>query len=269
MSVITILLAISVEQATKLTCCQNGTTLQLKETRPSIVFSLLSKLSVSKATGLDKISAKLLRVCPDLIADSLCSIFNRSINTGIFPEEWKCSKVVPLFKEGDRKDLNNYRPISIIPVVAKVFERIIYDQVNTFLVDNGLLSNSQSGFRHRHSTTTALLEATNEWAYNIERGNVNAVVFLDLKKAFDTVDHRILISKLHAYGIQGVASDWFKSYLSNCMQKCSVNGFLSHNQTLHCGVPQGTILGPLLFLIYINDLPNCLAHSKTRIYVCG
>ena len=249
-----------------LTCCQNGTTLQLKETRPSIVFSLLSKLSVSKATGLDKISAKLLRVCPDLIADSLCSIFYRSINTGIFPEEWKYSKVVPLFKEGDRKDLNNYPPISIIPVVAEVFERIIYDQVNTFLVDNWLLSNGQSGFRHRHSTTTALLKATNEWTYNIDRGNVNAVVFLDLKKALDTVDHRILLSKLHAYGIQGVASDWFKSYLSNRMQKCSVNGFLSHNQTLHCGVPQGTILGPLPFLIYINDLPNCLAHSKTRMY---
>ena len=113
----------------------------MKETRPSIVFSLLSKLSVSKATGLDKISSKLLRVCPDLIADSLCSIFNRSINTGIFREEWKCSKVVPLFKEGDRKDLN-YRPISIIPVVAKVFEKIIHDQVNSFLVDNGLLSDS-------------------------------------------------------------------------------------------------------------------------------
>ena len=101
----------------------------------------------------------------DLIADSLCSIFNRSINTGVFPEEWKCSNVVPLFIEGDRKDLNNYRPISIIPVAAKVFERIIHDQVNTFLVDNGLLSNSQSGFRHRHSRTTALLEAINEWAY--------------------------------------------------------------------------------------------------------
>ena len=111
--------------------------------RNKTIHSLLSKLSVSEATGLDKISARLLRVCPDLIADSLCSIFNRSINTGIFPEKWKCSKVVPLIKEGVRKDLNNYRPITIIPIVAKVFERIIYDQVNTFLVDNGLLFNSQ------------------------------------------------------------------------------------------------------------------------------
>ena len=155
----------------------------------------------------------------------------------------------------DCKDLNNYLPISIIPVVAKVFERIIHDQVNTLQVDNGLLSNSQSGFRHRHSTTTALLEATNEWAYNIDRGNVNAVVLLDLKKAFDTVDHRILLSKLHAYGIQGVAGDWFKSYLSNRIRKRSKNGFLSHNQTLHCGVPQGTILGPLLQCVSKKTLP--------------
>ena len=238
----------------------------LKATNSFKVFSLLSKLSKFKATGLDKISARLLRVCSDLIAQSICSIYNRSISTGIFPEDWKCSKVVPLFKQGKRNDLNNYRPISIIPVVAKVFERIIYDQVYLFFNDNDLLSNSQSGFRRFHSTATALLEATNEWAYNIDLGNVNAVVFLDLKKAFDTVDHGILLSKLDAYGIRGVAGDWFKSYLSDRRQKCSVNCFLSTDQTLLCGVPQGTILGPLLFLMYINDLPNCLAHSKPRMY---
>ena len=114
------------------------------------MFSLLSKLCKSKATGLDRISAKLLRVCLDLIAESFCAIFNRSINTGIFPTDWKCSKVIPLFKKGERRDLNNYRPISIIPVVAKVFERIIYNQVYAFLVDNNLLTSSQYG-----------LEATN------------------------------------------------------------------------------------------------------------
>ena len=161
----------------------NGINFQMKTITSSNVFSMLSKLSKSKATGLDRISARLLRECPDLIADSLCLIFNHSINSGVFPDEWKCSKVIPLFKQGERHDPNNYRPISIIPVVAKVFERIIYDQVKAFIDENKLFFKSQSGFRSLHSTVTALLEATNDWAYNIDCGNINAVVFLDLKKS--------------------------------------------------------------------------------------
>ena len=112
-----------------------------------------------------------------------------------------------------------------------------------------------------HSTVSALLEATDSWAFNIDRGYVNAVVFLDLKKAFDTVDHKILLTKMNRYGIEGTSLDWFKSYLTNRTQRCSVNGCLSDFTTLKCGVPRGTILGPLLFLIYINDFPNCLSFS--------
>ena len=131
---------------------------------------------------------------------------------------------------------------------------------------NNLLSTHQSGFRSLHSTVTSLLEATDDWAFNIDQGDVKAVVFLDLKKAFDTVDHNILISKLSAYGIRGTSIEWFKSYLSERNQKCFLNGSLSSNRVLSCGIPQGTILGPLLFLLYINDLPNCLMHSQPRMY---
>ena len=238
----------------------------LKRTNVSKVCSLLSKLCKSKATGLDQISARLVRECSDVIAESLCTIFNCSIDTGIFPDDWKSAKVLPLFKQGERSEMGNYRPISIIPTVAKVFERIIYDQVYAFLTVNELISSFQSGFRCLHSTVSALLEATNDWAFNIDQGNVNAVVFLDLKKAFDTVDHEILLSKLKAYGFGDSAHTWFKSYLRNRSQRCFVNGHFSDKRLLSCGIPQGTILGPLLFLLYINDLPNCLVHSNSRMY---
>ena len=147
--------------------------------------------------------------------------------SGTFPDDWKCARVTPLFKQGEASDLNNYRPISVISVIAKVFERIVYDQLYNFLSDEDIISTHQSGFRSLHSTVTALLKATDNWAFNIDRGNVNAVVFLDLKKAFDTVDQDILLSKMNLEGIQGIALDWFRSYLTNRTQRYLVNGSLS------------------------------------------
>ena len=210
------------------------------------------------------ISARVLRECADIISSSICKIFNTSLKRGVLPNDWKCARVTPLFKQGEKTDISNYRTILVVSTVVKVFERIVYDQVYSFLSEHHIFSKHQSGFRSLHSTVIALIEATDNWAYNIDCGNVNAVVFLDLKKAFDTVDHEILLSKLSAYGIRGDSLNWFKSYLNNRTQQCFANGSLSEPCNLQCGV--GTILGPLLFLLYINDLPNCLLNSKPRMY---
>ena len=147
----------------------------IKSTTTSKVFHLLSKLSETKATGLDNISSKLLKISASVISASITVIFNTSISTGIFPDEWKLARVTPIFKSGKTSDLNNYRPISIIPVIAKVFEKVIYDQLYKFLNENKFLSNCQSGFRSLHSTVTALLKATDDWRLNIDNGIVGHV----------------------------------------------------------------------------------------------
>ena len=144
------------------------------------------------------------------------------------------AKESPIFKNGSISDLNNYRPISVIPTVPKIFEKIIYDQLYQYLNENGLFNSGQSGFRSLHSILTALLETNDNWCVNIDRGLLNGVIFIDLKKAFDTIDHEIFLKKLTTYGVDQEALKWFKSYLTNRMQRCNVNNLLSSASTLNC-----------------------------------
>ena len=150
--------------------------------------------------------------------------------------------------------------------MAKIFEKIIYDQIYNYLNVNDLLTSCQSGFRSLQSTLTALLETSNNWCVNVDKGLLNGVIFIDIKKAFDTIDHEIILQKLAKYGVDQNALKWFKSYLANRLQRCNVNNHLSSTSPLNCGVPQGSIIGPLPFLIYINDLPNCLSLGSPRMY---
>ena len=152
------------------------------------VIKLLKAIDVSKATGLEKIPNRLLKIATEVVAPSLTGIFNQSLVTGIFPSDWKMVQVSPIFKNGS--DLNNYRPISVIPTVAKIFEKIIYDKLYQYLNDNGLLNNGQSGFHSLYSTLTALLETSDNWYVNIDWGLLNGVIFIDLRKVFDTIDHK-------------------------------------------------------------------------------
>jgi retron-type reverse transcriptase len=151
-------------------------------------------------------------------------------------------------------------------LVSKPFEKVLYEQLHEYLVTRELLSPRQFGFRKFHSTASALLDSTNEWFINMDRGLFNIAVFLDLQKAFDTINHDILLTKLDLYGLQKPSLNLLGSYLANRTQMCSVNGALSDTKLVRCGIPQGSILGPLLFLIYINDLPNSLEYSSTRMF---
>ena len=221
-------------------------------TTPADVFRILSTLPRHKAPGLDSITTYLLRESASGIASSLALLFNRSFSDRRFPDAWKDALVVPVFKRGDRSLLTNYRPIALLSSVGKVCERIVYNKLYHFL--SPYLSAQQSGFRKHDSTSLQLLRLVQQWSEALDDSQYVGIVFFDLRKAFDRVWHKGLLAKLHAAGVHGPALEWFKSYLCGRQQRTRVAHAVSAVSPLGAGVPQGAILSPLLFIVYVNDI---------------
>ena len=208
------------------------------------------------AIGHDNISMNLIKDSIDKIIFPITSIINLSITSGIVLNQMKIAQVIPLFKSGERDIFTNYRPVSVLPAFSKILERLMDNRLLRFVNVSKILSDNQYGFRQNHSTAYALACLYDKISSAIENKESTVGIFIDLSKAFDTVDHHILISKLEHYGVRGTALRWFESYLSGRQQYVELNGICSESCQIKCGVPESSILSPVLFLLYINDLCN-------------
>ena len=225
----------------------------------------ISSLDPSKSVGPNSIPIKLLKVIGSCISPLLALLVNQSFQSGNFPNKLKIAKVISIFKKGNPEIPSNYRPISLLPIFSKIFEKLMYKRLYSFLETHKVIFSLQFGFQENHSIDHALVSLTEAIRNTLDNKRFGCSIFIDLQKAFDTVNHGILLSKLEHYGVRGCALEWFRSYLSDRKQYVSVNGSNSNLELVSCGVPQGSVLGPLLILIYVNDLPN--ASKKLSFYL--
>ena len=250
----------------------NGFSLQDMRVTPDAVMKKLKELDSSKAQGPDQIPPKVLKELSNELAAPLSKVFNMSLEKGQVPQDWKVAEVVAIFKKGSRSETGNYRPVSLTCIVCKVLESLIRDEIVRFFTENQLYTNCQHGFRKKRSCTTQLLEVMEDITKLLDEKNSVDIIYLDFRKAFDTVPHERLLVKLEAYGISGKIVSWIREFLVNRQQVVRVGDELSKKIEVKSGIPQGSILGPILFTIFINDLPdNVSSYCKvfaddTKIY---
>ena len=237
----------------------NPNSLFLAPTDEIEIERLIQKLPNKSSSGFDGISNILLKGLSGVLKNPLAIVFNKSLLEGTFPNNMKISEVSPVYKAKDKRFLTNYRPISLLPVMSKVLEKVVYKRLYGFLINNNILYASQYGFRSKHSTVNAITEMIGKIIKGFEENKITLGVFLDLSKAFDTLEHKTLITKLENYGIRGLAKSWFESYLSERKLYVKYNNHKSgfNESSIEYGVPQGSVLGPLLYLVFCNDLYKC------------
>ena len=244
----------------KTACIRSDTIISDLTLNESMVLAALKALEVGKATGPDEIPAKLLKETASVIAPSLCKIFNKSLQLGSLPSDWKLANVVPVRKKGAEDHVENYRPISLLPIVSKVFEHCVLNSIRFHLYQ--VISPKQHGFCTGRSCVTNLLEALDHIGSLLDSGSQVDTIYLDMSKAFDKVSHRRLIHKLIQAGFGGNLLNWFCSYLSSRRQRVTVLGATSEDLPVTSVLPQGSILGPALFLLYVNDFPEIISSSS-------
>ena len=228
--------------------------------------ALIKNINPLKSSGMDRLSSNICKDAFLTLGPQLVHMFNSSLSTAVFPDSWKTAKVIPLFKGGDREDVSNYRPVSLLPLPGKLLEKIVHKRVTEFWDTNKFLTSDQGGFRKGFSTVSTMADLTDDLFDQINKSNTTVATFIDLRKAFDTVNLDILLKKLQRAGLRDNALQWCKSYLSNRTQCTVANGCTSRLLPIKCGVPQGSVLGPLFFLVYVNDIQQALDDCKVKLY---